>query len=67
MQRLSAGKSDDGDVSLGINSDAEAKRIPDSSPWKPDCGEWVPATIDGIEVDALVLCDNCAITEGWLW
>ena len=47
--------------------DAPVTENPPSYQWKYDCEEQVPSTLDGIEADAKVLCDRCAIKEGWKW
>lgn len=41
--------------------------IPSSYKWGHDCGEPVPLTIDGIEVDAEALCHECAVELGLRW
>lgn len=47
-----------------INSDSAVTEIPHPYPWKHDCGEIVPSTVDGNEVDAEALCHPCAVALG---
>jgi hypothetical protein len=46
---------------------AAVTEIPLSFSWKPDCGEWVPSTLDGIEVDAEALRHDCAVGLRLAW
>jgi hypothetical protein len=47
------------------NGTVKEIQLPDR--WKPDRGELVPATFDGIEVDAPARCQHCAVRLGWFW
>lgn len=55
------------DGSTPLDQDAGVTEIPHSYPWKHDCGEWVPSTRDGIEVDGEALCHDCAVKLGLAW
>jgi hypothetical protein len=50
-----------------LSHDAAVTEIPSAYPWKHDCGECVPSTLDGIKVDAEALCHKCAINLGLVW
>ena len=52
-----------------VDPNAAVTEIPPSNPWKYDCGESVPSTIDGIEVDAEALCYECVVELelGLMW
>jgi len=47
--------------------DNAVQEIPASYPWAHDCGEQVPATFGGKEVEAEALCHTCARRLGLAW
>ena len=47
--------------------DDVVQEIPICFPWRPDCGEIVPAIFGGKEVDAEALCPDYATVLGLTW